>query len=160
MAMQMNPIDAFGRAFYALPVVVVVAALAFFLTRTASQPLPSNSVIFGCYIANGSPPILLDANGMHIRQDGFPVVPFHLERSKTGMLLTAEVPIRADKIDGQYQFGRNERGLGWYLPFYRIQDGRTYGVFEDSQLQGFQMLASDGTNLNYDPASLAHCNSG
>ena len=155
--MLIKPVDEFGRFFYALPIAVVVAALAFFLTRPALPPLPSNSVAFGCYTASGSPPILLDGSGMHVQQDNFPAVPFHIERSKTGFLLTAEAPIRADKIAGQYQFGRNERGIGWYLPFYRIQDGRTYGVFEENQLQGFQMLASDGINLNYEPANLSQC---
>ena len=43
------------------------------------------------------------------------------------------------------------------MPFYRVENGRTYGVFEEPLLEGFQMLASDGMNLNYEPTHAARC---
>jgi hypothetical protein len=38
-----------------------------------------------------------------------------------------------------------------------VENGQTYGVFDDSLLEGFQMLASDGIYLNYDPSNAAKC---
>ena len=155
--MRVDAKDEFGWFFRALPVVVALAALAYFFTRTPPRPAPSNSTVFGCYDASGSPPILLDAAGMHVRQAGYPVIPFHLERSKTGIVLTADAPIRADKSSHGYRFGMSKRGIGWFMHFYRVENGQTYGVFDDSRLEGFQMLASDGVYLNYDPTDAARC---
>ena len=94
---------------------------------------------------------------MHVRQAGYPTIPFHLERSKTGIVLTADAPIRADKTANGYRFGMNKRGIGWFMNFYRVENGQTYGVFDDNLLEGFQMLASDGVYLNYDPTDAARC---
>lgn len=94
---------------------------------------------------------------MHVRQAGFPVIPFHLERSKRGIALAADAPIRADKAPNGYRFALNERGIGWFMHFYRVENGRTYGVFDDRLLEGFQMLATDGVYLNYDPTDAARC---
>ena len=155
--MQVDVNDEFGRFFRALPVVLAIAALAYFFTRTPPPAAPSNATVFGCYAASVSPPILLDAAGMHVRQAGYPTIPFHLERSKTGIVLTADAPIRADKTANGYQFGMNKRGIGWFMHFYRVENGKAYGVFDDSLLEGFQMLASDGVYLNYDPTDAARC---
>jgi hypothetical protein len=94
---------------------------------------------------------------MHVRQKGYRTIPFHLERLKTGIALTADAPIRADKTAQGYRFGMDERGIGIFMPFYRVENGRTYGVFEEPLLEGFQMLASDGMNLNYEPTHAARC---
>lgn len=155
--MQIEANDEFGRFFRALPVAVAIAALAYFFTRTPPPPAPPNATVFGCYAASGSPPILLDAAGLHVRQAGYPIIPFHLERSKTGTVLTADAPIRADKAANGYRFGMNKRGIGLYMNFYRVENDRTYGVFDDSLLEGFQMLASDGAYLNYEPTDAARC---
>ena len=149
--------DEFGWFFRALPIAVAIAALAHFLTRTPPPPAPSNSTVFGCYAAPHSPPILLDGVGLHVRQAGYPVIPFHLERSKRGIALTAGAPIRADNTANGYRFGVSERGIGWFLHFYRVENGRTYGVFDDRLLEGFQMLASDGVYLNYEPTDATRC---
>ena len=154
--MQTEANNGSGWFFRALPVAIAIAALAYLLTRTP-PPAPSNATVFGCYTASGSPPILLDAAGLHVRQAGYPIIPFHLERSKRGIVLTADAPIRADKAPNGYQFGMNKRGIGWYMNFYRVENGRTYGVFDDSLLEGFQMLASDGAYLNYEPTDAARC---
>jgi hypothetical protein len=63
---------------------------------------------------------------MQIRQAGYPVIPFHLERSKTGIVLTADAAIRADKTANGYRFGMNERGIGWFMHFYRVENGRIW----------------------------------
>ncbi|PWG03748.1 hypothetical protein DF286_13320 [Sphingosinicella humi] len=94
---------------------------------------------------------------MHVRQEGFRTIPFHLERLKTGIALAADAPIRADRTAEGYRFGMNESGMGWFMPFYHIENGRMYGVFEERLLDGFQMLASDGINLNYEPTDAARC---
>ncbi|HET6943287.1 MAG TPA: hypothetical protein VFH89_14095 [Sphingomicrobium sp.] len=155
--MQIEANGEFGWFFRALPVMVAIGVVAYFVMRPAPRPAPSNAAVFGCYAAANSPPILLDAAGMHVRQAGYPVIPFHLERSKTGIALTANAPIRADKTTDGYQFGMNKRGIGWFMHFYRVENGQTYGVFDDSLLEGFQMLASDGTYLKYDPSDAAKC---
>jgi hypothetical protein len=155
--MQIEATDEFGWFFRALPVAVVLAVVAFYFMRTPPPPAPSNASVFGCYVASGAPPILLNAAGLHVRQAGYPIIPFHLERSKMGIALTADAPIRADKAANGYRFGMNKRGIGWFLHFYRVENGRTYGVFDDSLLEGFQMLASDGVYLNYVPTDAAKC---
>lgn len=154
--MQIEANDEFGRFFRLLPLVIGVAAIAYFGLGPSPLPAPSNAAVFGCYAATDSPPILLDAAGLHIQQAGYPVIPFHLERSKRGILLTADAAIRADKTANGYRFGMDKRG-GRFMPFYRVENGRTYGVFDESLLKGFQMLATDGIYLNYDPANATRC---
>lgn len=155
--MQVEANDEFGRFFRALPVLVAIGAFAYFFMRTPPAPAPTNTTVFGCYAASGSPSILLDAAGLHVHQAGYPTIPFHLERSKRGIVLTADAPIRADKSADGYRFGVNKRGVGLFMPFYRVQNGRTYGVFQDGLLEGFQMLASDGAYLNYVPTDATRC---
>lgn len=46
---------------------------------------------------------------------------------------------------------------GLFLPFYRVENGQTYGVFDESLLEGFQMPASNGAYLNYVPTDAARC---
>jgi hypothetical protein len=43
------------------------------------------------------------------------------------------------------------------MPFHRVANGRIYGVFDENLLSGFNMLASDGVDLNYAPADVASC---
>lgn len=155
--MQDEANDEFGWFFRALPIGAAIAALAYFFMRTPPPPAPSNATVFGCYAAPYSPPILLDGAGLHVRQAGYPVIPFHLERTKRGIALAADAPIRADHTANGYRFGMNERGIGWFMDFYRVENGRTYGVFDDRHLEGFQMLASDGVYLNYEPTDAASC---
>lgn len=94
---------------------------------------------------------------MHVRQRSFPSIPFHLERSKTGILLAADKPIRAVNTNDGYRFGMHKRGGGLYMPLFRVLSGRTYGVFEVHLLEGFQMLTDDGAYLNYVPSDAAKC---
>lgn len=155
--MHIKASDEFHWFFRAVPVAVAISALAYCMTKTSARPAPSNAAVFGCYSAPRSPMILLDASGMHVRQQGYPVVPFHLERSKTGIVLTADAPIRADKTADGYRFGMDKRGSGLFLPFYRIENGRTYGVADESLLKGFQMLGTDDAYLNYEPTDPARC---
>jgi hypothetical protein len=152
-----NPSDEFGWFLGALPAVVALGAIAYVLLSSDRDPALPNATVFGCYVAPNSPAILLNASGMHVRQEGYPTIPFHLERHKTGIALTADKPIRADNTGNGYRFGVDRRGSGWFMDFYRVQDGRTYGVFDERDLEGFQMLASDGEYLNYDPADAARC---
>lgn len=158
--MQFRRDDEFSWFFGLLPIGLAVGFGAFLLLRPAPPPPPSKQEVFGCYSAENSPSIRLDAAGMHVQQADFPTIGFHLERSKRGILLTAEAPIRADRTAQGYRFGMNNRGYGWYLRFYRVQNGQTYGVFEESALRGFQMLARDGVSLNYEPVDPAHCTVG
>lgn len=155
--MQIEANDEIGRFIRFVPVLVAVAAVGYFVMRPTPPSPPSNAAVFGCYATPNGPAILLDGSGMHVRQDGYPVIPFHLERSKTGIVLTADAPIRADKTTSGYRFGMNKRGIGWFMHFYRVVNGRAYGVFDEKLLEGFQMLASDGTYLNYDPSDAARC---
>ncbi|WP_146193634.1 hypothetical protein [Sphingosinicella humi] len=147
----------FGWLFRLIAVGVAIAGVAYALTGPRAPPTPSSAAVFGCYVAPASPAILLDAAGMHVRQEGFRTIPFHLERLKTGIALAADAPIRADRTAEGYRFGMNESGMGWFMPFYHIENGRMYGVFEERLLDGFQMLASDGINLNYEPTDAARC---
>lgn len=147
----------FSWFFRLIPFVLIPVFIAVLWWAPSPPKPPANTTVFGCYVATASPPILLDASGMHVKQLGFPAIPYHLERLKTGIALAAEAPIRADKTPTGYRFTVNKRGIGWFMPFYRVENGQTYGVFEVSLLEGFQMLASDGNRINYDPAGPASC---
>lgn len=136
---------------------MIAGVLAYLFLSSDRDPALPNATVFGCYAAPQSPPILLDAAGMHVRQVGYPVIPFHLERHKTGIALTADRPIRADKTADGYRFGMDRRGEGWFMDFYKVEDGRTSGVVDERELKGFQMLATDGVYLNYDPATGERC---
>ena len=48
-------------------------------------------------------------------------------------------------------------GVGWYLDFFNVINGETYGVFDENALQQFTMLARDGNYLPYRKASERDC---
>lgn len=73
--------DEFEWFFRAVPIAGIIAGLVYFLMQPPPPPDPANATVFGCYAAPDSPPILLDGTGMHVRQAGYPVIPFHLELS-------------------------------------------------------------------------------
>lgn len=149
--------DGFSWIVPGVALALVVTFFAYFwFGRSPPAPLP-NSTVYGCYEAQDSPSIRLDASGMQILQSDFPRIGFHLELHKTGYDLTADAPIRADWTGSGYRYSIERRGIGWFLPFYRIEGDKTYGVFEPSLLSGFQMLANDGNSLNYTPIDDAKC---
>ncbi|WP_324750291.1 hypothetical protein SH591_01975 [Sphingomonas sp. LY54] len=149
--------DEFSWFLRLLPLGLALGFGALLLLRASPPPPPANSLVFGCYANPHAAAILLNATGMHIRQGGFPAIAFHLQRHKTGISLVAEAPIRADRTAQGYQFAIDRRGIGRFLDFYREQDGRVYGVFDEGLLEGFQMLATDGARLNYQPADVGRC---
>lgn len=149
--------DEFSWFFRLLPIGLALIMAAFLLFRSPPPSPPANALVFGCYSTPNAPAILLDVAGMHISQGGFPVIGFHLERHNTGIDLVAEAPIRADRSTDGYRYAINRRGVGWFLPFYREQNGRIYGVFDERALNGFRMLASDGAWLDYRPADPPNC---
>ncbi len=73
-----------------------------------------------------------------------------------GILITTNGLARPEKTATGYRF-RMDDSEGWYWQFYRVENGRTYGVFDDSLLEGFQVLASDGAYLNYVPTDGGRC---
>jgi hypothetical protein len=133
---------------------IVAGAVLFQATR---KPAPPNSTVFGCYTNEKSMPIMLDKTGMHIVQKEFPTIPYHLERSKNGINLTADAPIEASMVGDLYKYSIRPPGESWYLSFYKDIDGHRYGVFNDNELSQFEMLARDGTDLGYSKAPLSAC---
>lgn len=121
------------------------------------KPQPSSSLAYGCYTTPQAPFILLDQRGMAILQPGLPIMGFHLERQKTGIALTSEAPISANSAGNGYSYSIDKRGIGTYLSFYKIIDGRSYGVFDETDLNAFQMLAMNGQYLTYRKAELDDC---
>ncbi|NCP17716.1 MAG: hypothetical protein GW855_00950 [Erythrobacter sp.] len=141
-----------------LPVGMGASLLVYVLFFSpAPEAPPANSTIFGCYATDSAPPIRIDENGMQILQEGFPLIGFHLERHKQGIVLTAEAPINARPNNGKYVYGISERGIGLFLRFYKVLNGKVYAVFEQAELSGFRMLARDGGYLPYDPVEAAIC---
>lgn len=138
------------------------AAIAFGIAMVAifqplAKPDPPNFRAYGCYVADAAPAIRLDKNGMSILQKGFPRVGFHLERHKTAITLTADAPIQAEFVNNRYLYSMYDPGEGWYLDFRRIENGRRYGQFDETQLSMFEMLSRNGVNIIYNKTSLDRC---
>lgn len=140
----------FTFAYYiGVPLIIFcVLGIAIFWPRLVT-PAPSNSIAYGCYAANRAPPILLHEGGMKILQVGFPPVSYRLERQKQGIALTAEAPITASQTGRTYTYSISSRGSGRFLSFYKIVNGQRHGVFDDTNLDSFAMLAEDGNYLLY-----------
>jgi hypothetical protein len=155
--MQIDGNDEFGRFFILLPIVLAVSLGAYILFGPRPAPPPPNRFAFGCYSTPSGPHILLDAAGMHIRQKDYGSVGYHLERGKTGIALTAEAPINASLQGDRYQFGMDRRGIGRFLPFGEVKNGRRYGVFDEADLSQFSMIADDGVNLIYTRDRQSNC---
>ncbi len=137
--------------FFQLLTVGLGVSLIFYVLFVAPEPRspPANRLAFGCYMTADGPPILLNQAGMHVMQDDFPPIGFHLERHKQGIVLAAEAPINASGTQPGYHFGISERGVGKLLSFFKVVDGEVFGVFEESELGGFRMPAKDGRYLPY-----------
>jgi len=142
-----------------LPAVGLVAVMIVLVIQFMREPIPPppNASAFGCYATVTAPSILLDESGMHINQEGFPKIGFHLERHKQGIALTAEAPIYAEAGPEGYQYSVASRGIGKFLSFYKVIDGKLYGIFEADELELFRMLAEDGRNLPYERTDQARC---
>jgi hypothetical protein len=137
--------------------VVVMVLAAIYLTLRPRTPDPSNSKAFGCYTTAAAPAILLNQQGMRILQLPPMRIGYHLERHKTGIALTADAPIAAEPDGTRYVFSIKPPGEGWYLDFFNVIDGHTYGVFDENELRQFTMLARDGTYLPYRKAPASAC---
>ena len=139
-----------------IPLIVAWVVGVAILSPRPVTPDPTTSTASGCYANELAPSILLQADGMKIFQDGFPLISYRLERHKQGITLTAEAPITASQKEAKYAYSIASRGIGRFLPFYREIDGRRYGVFDEQNLDRFKMLANDGRDLLYirGPASL------
>lgn len=106
-------------------------------TKKPAHTIP-NSAAYGCYHSDLAPSIRLDDEGMHILQEGFPTIPYHLERHKRGIALTADRPIQARANGERYEYSFYNPGVGTFLPFYSVR-GRSFGAFEADYLSGFFM---------------------
>lgn len=140
---------------YYAAIALVIAMFVIF--QPSAKPPPPNSSAYGCYIADAAPPIRLDQLGMSILQKDFPRIGFHLERHKTAITLTADAPIQANFVNNRYLYSMYHPGEGWYLDFQRVENGRRYGEFDETQLSMFRMLARDGTEILYNRTSLDRC---
>jgi hypothetical protein len=147
----------FAWIFGGMPIVLGLVLLL--VTNAPPKPLSlKNKVAFGCYSAELAPPIRLDSSGMHILQPGFPAIPFHLERHKTGIAISADRPIQATAINGRFVYSFYEPGEGWYLDFFNVVNGQRYGVFDEAYLTEFTMLSRDtGKYLTYAIAPPSAC---
>ena len=94
---------------------------------------------------------------MSIRQRGFPGIPFHLERHKTAITLTADAPIQANPAASRYSYSMYHPGIGTFLDFQIIEGDRRYGQFDETQLSMFVMLAGDYHEIVYNKAPLERC---
>lgn len=155
--MQDDDKDEFSRFFRIVPLVLAPILLASIWLRPAPHPPPQNNTVFGCYTSPNAPKIRLDSKGLQVLQAGFPTVGYHLERMKDGLVLTAESPLRAELRNSGYEFAIDRKGIGVFMPFFRLAGNHVYGVFEDGDLEGFRMLAQDGRWLPYRPSSSADC---
>ncbi|MCB2062055.1 MAG: hypothetical protein KDE25_01090 [Novosphingobium sp.] len=142
-----------------LPTIGMFAVLVVLAIQFIREPAPPvhNALVFGCYETTAAPSIMLDERGMHINQEGFPSIGFHLERHKQGIALTAEAPIYAKASSDGYRYSIATRGIGKFLEFYKVIDGKLYGVLEPDELGPFRMLADDGRYLSYDRTDREHC---
>jgi hypothetical protein len=140
----------YARAFHVLYGIAAVAfVVCVLLLAKPTQPDPPNSKAFGCYTSAQAAPILLNQQGMSILQPGEIKIRYHLERHKTGIALTADAPIAAERVGNRYVFSITPPGVGWYLDFFNVINGESYGVFDENALQQFTMLARDGNYLPY-----------
>ncbi len=121
------------------------------------KPDPLNDLAYGCFASKNAPPIQLGFRGMMIKQKNFPIVGFHLELHKTGIALTAESSISANPSTSGYFYSIDKRGSGKYLNFYKIVNQETYGVFDETDLYNFQMIATDGQYIAYSKADPGAC---
>jgi hypothetical protein len=144
----------FRWAFYGAIALIAISLTVLHLRR---GPPPPNSAAFGCYVTADAAPIRLDRDGMSIMQTDIPTIPYHLERHKTGIALTADAPIQAKPSEGRYSYSRYWPGGGWYLNFYKEKGHRRDGVFDETQLSRFTMLARDGKELSYEKARSEKC---
>jgi hypothetical protein len=140
---------------YYAAIALAVAGIAIF--QPFAKPPPPNSAAYGCYTADAAPAILLDQKGMSILQQGFPRIPFHLERHKTAITLTADAPIQADLVRDRYIYSMYHPGEGWYMDFQHVEGGRRYGQFDERQLSMFEMLARNGTDIIYRKEPVETC---
>jgi hypothetical protein len=149
MAYNGNPdYERAGRIAYYLAIAGLAIAGAYAAFAPHAPP-PANSKAFGCYTNPLAAPILLDRQGMAILQQDPLRFGYHLEDGKNGIVLTAEAPISADLVGQRYLFSIDRVGIGKFLNFITVKNGRSYGVFDPEQLDQFEMLATDGTDLAY-----------
>ena len=128
--------------------------------KTPELPI-TISAAHGCYHSDLAPSIRLDEQGMHILQEGFPTIPFHLERHKTGIVLTADRPIQARANGERYEYSFYSPGVGTFLPFYSVR-GKRYRTFEPEYLSGFFMyprsfVSGHSGDIVYDKSASGDC---
>lgn len=149
--------DEFGVFFRLIPVVLLPLFIAALWFKPSTRPPLSNALAFGCYSIGNGPNVRLAADGMHILQPGFPKIGYKIERSKQGVVLSVDQPIDAYLTASGYRFTIAGTSTGRYLPFYRMQGGRWYGVFEVADIDRFRMTTKDGTSIVFEPVQAQNC---
>jgi len=147
----------FRWLFGALPIALGLVFLWVILHPKPASPPPKNELAFGCYTNALAPSILLDAKGMHIFQNSFPTIPFHIEWQKTGFVLSPDRSIKAERSNGRYSYSFDSPAIA-YLHFFHVVNGQTYGIDDENELSQFTMLANDGTYLAYARSAESACN--
>lgn len=146
------------RLGYFAAIGLAVASIAIFQPFAKREPV--NSRAYGCYVSDAAPSIRLDRAGMTIFQPDFAKIAYHLERHKTGITLTADAPIQANRSGRRYTYSLYHPGIGEFLDFYHVVDGHEYGQFDENHLSSFKMLANDYVELRYIKAPMEKCQLG
>ena len=144
--------DAFGWFFRLAPIGgIIIFAAALWLQR-APPAAPASDLVHGCYEAADAPAIRIDDAGIHVLQSGTPPIGFRLKRLKQGLALVASI----EAMPGPSSYRLVHRGTGRFMPLYREQAGKAFGVF-GTDYDGFHLLASDGVQLSYALVAQARC---
>jgi hypothetical protein len=151
MSVRSDPFLMLGRA-----IAVLVCCVFVWLIMHQMRPAPLNSSAYGCYVSDSAPPILLDAKGMKVLQEGVPLMGFHLERHKGGLVLTTHNWLDTYPADGGYLF-RGGRDTGRFVPFFIMQNERISGVSDESKLNAFRIRNQDGSFLIYLDSDSRNC---
>ena len=148
------------------PIVKILFALAWLgaaaivFLRTGSERVDltvvESSTVFGCYRAEGQDPVVLDADGFSIPDQGVGPVPFRVIREKSGAVVYFDEPVSFSVQDERLVFAMEGPNRTRRFDLYSRVGGAFVPDYNGEPVAGFY-LYSPGGDIDYRSGPLGSC---
>lgn len=144
-----------GWSIIAVPVIALTALGAIFLRPVSI----SVDVVLGCYTALGAPSLDVRRGSIRIDEPQHRTFTYVAEPAKVGyhLAVAPAMSLRA-KGSGQYEFKKDQRGIGYFWPLLTSNSDNPEYVRTPSDFGGrFQLIADDGERVVYTRTQRQSC---
>jgi hypothetical protein len=135
----------------------VLGISLFLLFKPNPPPLPAHASVFGCYVAENAPAIMIDDAGINVRQIDAPTVKFRIGRHKIGIHMDPEESISLQNSSKGYRFSFDSERQSLYWPFFRFVGNTRYSVRDENEIGGIAIVSDEGSIVLFSRSDAGAC---